>query len=118
MLGNAPARRIRKDPPVGESFIEMSRVVLDQMAGKHAGIREKVGAIMGGVVLEHESKTIYNEGLQEGLQKGLREMVRRGLEAGVDASLLARMADVDVATVERWRDATAIAARKNESATV
>ena len=130
MLGNAPACRIRKDPPVGESFIEMSRVVLDHIAGKHAGIREKVGAIMGGVVLEHESKTIYNEGLQkglqkglqeglqEGLQKGLREMVRRGLEAGVDASLLARMADVDVATVERWRDATAIAARKNESATV
>ena len=100
------------------TIIEMSRVVLDHIAGKHAGIREKVGAIMGGVVLEHESKTIYNEGLQEGLQKGLREMVRRGLEAGVDASLLARMADVDVATVERWRDATAIAARKNESATV
>ena len=114
MLGNAPACRIRKDPPVGESFIEMSRVVLDQMAGKHTGIREKVGAIMGGVVLEHESKTIFNEGLRE----GQREMVRRGLEAGVDASLLARMADVDVATVERWRDATAIAARKNESATV
>ena len=81
---------------------------------------------MGGVVLEHASKTIYNEGIEEGIQKGKLEgmlegkleMVRRGLEAGVDASLLARMADVDVATVERWRDATAIAARKNESATV
>ena len=107
------------------TIIEMSKLVLDQIAANYAGIRERVGAIMGGVVLEHESKTIYNEGIEEGIQKGIqkgklegklegiqkgklegkREMVRRGLEENLDISLLARMAGVDVATVERWRDA-------------
>ena len=95
------------------TIIEMSKLVLDQIAANYAGIRERVGAIMGGVVLDHESKTIYNEGIEEGIQKGIqkgklegkREMVRRGLEENLDISLLARMAGVDVATVERWRDA-------------
>lgn len=91
------------------TIIEMSKVVLDQIAANYAGIRERVGAIMGGVVLDHESKTIYNEGIEEGIQKGKLEgkleMVRRGLEENLDISLLARMAGVDVATVERWRDA-------------
>ena len=87
------------------TIIEMSKLVLDQIAANYAGIRERVGAIMGGVVLDHESKTIYNEGIEEGIQKGKLEMVRRGLEENLDISLLARMAGVDVATVERWRDA-------------
>ena len=99
------------------TIIEMSKVVLDQIARKHKGVREKVGAIMGGVVLEHESKTILNEGISIGREEGIdlgidlgrtereEEMLRRGLEEGVDAGLLARIADIDTAIVERMREA-------------
>ena len=67
---------------------------------------------MGGRVLEHESKTILNEGISIGREEGIdlgrtereEEMLRRGLEEGVDAGLLARILDVDAAFVERMRD--------------
>ena len=64
---------------------------------------------MRGKVLEHESKTIFNEGRK----KQATETVRRGLDAGMDAVFLSEVAGVDVAFVERIRDAMVVEPRRS-----
>ena len=38
---------------------------------KYAQVREGVGAVMGGQILEYEAKTILNQGIRIGQEKGL-----------------------------------------------
>ena len=67
---------------------EMTRKVVDHLAAKHKKIRERLGATMGGTVLEYEAKTIYNAGVAEGHQAGVAEGTLNTLFALVEDQLI------------------------------
>ena len=48
----------------------MSKKVLENIAKKYENVQKGVNEIMGGRVLEHEGKTIFNEGRNEGIVIG------------------------------------------------
>ena len=60
------------------SIIEMTQLVLENLAKKYENVRKGVGSVMGGNILEHESKTIHNEGIKEGCEVGLEEGRKEG----------------------------------------
>ena len=51
----------------------MSKKVVENIAIKYDNVREGVKEIMGGRVLEHEGKKIFNEGKTEGWNEGRNE---------------------------------------------
>ena len=55
------------------TILDMSKKVLENIAAKYQNIQREVNNIMGGQVLEHEGKTIYNAGIKEGIAIGQRE---------------------------------------------
>ena len=65
---------------------------------------------MGGKVLEHESKTIFNEGRAEGREEGRAEGREEGLQMvakrmyskGKTAEEISDMVDVGIETVKQW----------------
>lgn len=57
-----------------KSIVEMSKLVLRNIAKKYEKVKEGVDAIMGGRVLEYESKTIYNEGVAQGRAEGEQKL--------------------------------------------
>ena len=48
------------------TIIDMSKKVLENIASKYKNVQKGVNDIMGGKVLEHEGKTIFNEGITIG----------------------------------------------------
>lgn len=52
---------------------DMSKKVLRNLAQKYENVREGVGLVMGGRILDYEAKTIKNEGLREGRNEGRNE---------------------------------------------
>ena len=52
------------------TILDMSKKVLENIAAKYHNIQKEVNNIMGGQILEHEGKTIYNDGLKEGIAVG------------------------------------------------
>ena len=48
-------------------IMDMSKKVLENIARKYDNVKEGVEKIMGGHVLEHEGKKIYNAGMQAGM---------------------------------------------------
>ena len=55
------------------TIIDMSNKVLRHLAHKYENVKEGVGLVMGGRILDYEAKTIKSEGLREGRNEGLRE---------------------------------------------
>jgi predicted transposase YdaD len=53
--------------------MDMIKYVLRHIAAGYDNIVEGVTAVMGGTVLECESKKIYNEGIREGILEGKRK---------------------------------------------
>ena len=51
----------------------MSKVVLEKIAEKYETVRKEVESVMGGRILEHESKDIYNAGIQFGREQGIEQ---------------------------------------------
>ncbi|MCD7765737.1 MAG: hypothetical protein LUH53_04365 [Lachnospiraceae bacterium] len=52
------------------TIIEMTHKVLEKLAKNYKNVKKGVKSIMGGKVLDYETKTIFREGKQEGLQEG------------------------------------------------
>lgn len=55
----------------------MSKKVLENLAAKYKNVRKGVSDIMGGQVLEHKGKTIYNAGIKEGIALGEERGMRK-----------------------------------------
>ena len=55
------------------TILDMSKKVLENIASKYQNVRKGVNDIMGGQVLEHEGKNIFNEGIAVGEERGRRE---------------------------------------------
>lgn len=55
---------------------DMSKKVVENISNKYENVKEGVGEIMGGRVLEYEGKRIFNEGRNEGQSQGENRMGR------------------------------------------
>ena len=68
------------------TIIDMSKKVLGHLAKKYSNVKEGVGAIMGGKILDYEAKDILNKGRAEGRAEGERQclvrQVQKKLERG------------------------------------
>ncbi len=53
-----------------KTVVEMANKVLEKIAIKYSKVKEEVGNVMGGKVLDYEAKDILNQGRQEGRQEG------------------------------------------------
>jgi hypothetical protein len=73
-------------------LIDMTRNVLEHLAKNYDIVEQEVNNVMGGTVLEYESKTIWNHAKAEG--------VAEGMEAGKTAGMAAGMADAVLELLE------------------
>jgi len=64
------------------TILDMSRRVLQRIAAKYGKVQEGVGEIMGGRVLEYETKTAYYAGKAEGIAEGRAEGKAEGRAEG------------------------------------
>ena len=60
-------------------IMDMSKKVLENIARKYDNVKEGVESIMGGHVLEHEGKKIYNAGKEAGMQAGEEKGKKEGV---------------------------------------
>ena len=96
------------------SIIEVSKLVLESIAKNYEKVRKGVDSVMGGKILEHESKTIfneghnvgYNEGFEEGLNMGKMEekeaIAKRMNKAGMKEKDIAKYVDASIKLVRQW----------------
>ena len=96
------------------TVIDMARRVLDGIAMKYEQVRKGVSLIMGGQVLEHEGKRIFNEGKAvgeaEGIAKGKAEgaMIEREkisvnlFHKGISIETISQCVGVSVNLIRQW----------------
>jgi len=63
-----------------ETIIDMSKKVLEHLAKKYSKVREGVGAVMGGKILDYPAKQALNQGRAEGRAEERRQMLMEILE--------------------------------------
>ena len=86
------------------TIIDMSKKVLENIASKYKNVQKGVNDIMGGKVLEHEGKTILNEGIAigeaRGEERGRREekfdTARRVRNAGMSDMQIHQFTDLSL----------------------
>ncbi|MBQ9359882.1 MAG: hypothetical protein IJT96_02465 [Lachnospiraceae bacterium] len=59
------------------TIVRMSRAVLDRIAARYTRVKEEVGEVMGGRVLEHPEKDILRIGIQQGLKLGREQGLKQ-----------------------------------------
>ena len=64
------------------TILVMSRKIIDHVAVKYKNIKERLGDIMGGKVLDHPVKTAYRNGEVNGRKQGKIEMCISMLKDG------------------------------------
>ena len=77
-------------------IIDMSKKVLENIARKYSNIEQGVKAIMGGNVLEHEGKTILNQGIELGRREANVKFARRLREAGMSDNQIHKFTDLSL----------------------
>ena len=79
----------REEMPLYEmkSLVEMSKLVLRNIAAKYEHVKEGVDKVMGGRVLEYESKSIFREGVKEGIKEGMKEGIKEGFLSALVAMI-------------------------------
>lgn len=63
---------------------DMTKIVIENIAAKYQKIKEGLGGIMGGKVLEYEAKTILRAGIEQGIEHGMK----CGIELGMEKALV------------------------------
>ena len=81
------------------TILDMSKKVLENLAAKYKNVKKGVNDIMGGRVLEHEGKTIYNASIKEGIAVG-EERGRR--EEKFDTARRLRQAGISDAQIQQF----------------
>ena len=77
--------------------IDMSKKVLEHLTNKYSKVREEVGAIMGGKILDYEAKDI----LRRGERNYLIKVVRKMLEKGYSVSEITDLLDEEKGVIEQ-----------------
>ena len=90
-------------------LIDMSKKVLEHLTKKYSHVKEKVGSIMGGKILDYEAKDILNQGREEGREEGravgrvdkLKEQVAKKLQRGDSVEKIADDLMEEISVIER-----------------
>lgn len=88
------------DERTRHTIIDMSNKVLESIAQNYENVRKGVHDVMGGQVLEYETKTIWNGGKLEKAKEVAHRMNRRGISVDEIADML----DESVDTIQEWLD--------------
>lgn len=75
------------------TLMDMSNKVAEHIAAKYIKVKERVKKIMVGQVLEHEAKTIRNQGRAEGRLEGIRSVIIQMYRKGFTLSQIAAATD-------------------------
>ncbi len=78
------------------TIIDMSKKVLENIAAKYKNVQKGVNDIMGGQVLEHEGKTIFNAGVAEGRREANLDTARRLREMGMNDNDIHRATNISL----------------------
>lgn len=70
-------------------IIDMSKKVLEHLANKYSNVKEGVGIIMGGKILDYPAKDILNRGRAEGDRNRLVSIVQKKLANGQSVEKIA-----------------------------
>ncbi|MCI9079661.1 MAG: hypothetical protein HFH68_12210 [Lachnospiraceae bacterium] len=73
----------------------MSKIVIDNIAAKYEKVKEGLGGIMGGKVLEYEAKTILKTGIEQGMERALVFMVVKKIKKGKGIEIIAEELEED-----------------------
>ena len=76
------------------TILDMSKKVLENIAAKYQNVQKGVNDIMGGKVLEHEGKTIFNAGVAEGRREANLDTARRLREMGMNDNDILRATNI------------------------
>lgn len=86
---NSYAIEQRIDEYTKRTIIDMSKKVLEHLAKKYSNVKERVGAIMGGKILDYEAKDILNAGRAEGDKARLFSQVQKKLAKNKSVEVIA-----------------------------
>lgn len=86
------------DERTRHTIIDMSNKVLENIAQNYENVRKGVHDVMGGQVLEYETKTIWNSGKQE----KAKEMALRMHDEGDSVERIAKIANETIDTIQKW----------------
>ena len=78
------------------TILDMSKKVLENIAAKYKNIQKGVNDIMGGQILEHEGKTIFNAGVAEGRREANLDTARRLREMGMNDNDIHRATNISL----------------------
>ena len=90
---------------------DMSGKVLEHLAEKYDKVKEGVKSVMGGRVLEHEAKTIRNEGIRAGRRLDRQELILESLEELSSVPELLQKEIMDEEDMEKLKKWCRLAAR-------
>ena len=68
-------------------LIELISRIADYIFADREKIKEGIGDIMGGNVLELESDKLIRQGMEQGLERGLEQGLERGREQGIERGI-------------------------------
>ena len=94
------------------TIIDMSKKVLEHLTKKYSNVREGVGTVMGGKILDYPTKDAWRKARAEGLAEGLAEgraegdrnrlvmQVRKKLEKGLSVEAIAEALEEEMPVIE------------------
>ena len=77
-------------------ILDMSKKVLEGLAMRYEKVQKGVKEILGGRVLEHEGKTILNQGIELGKREEKINTARRLRDAGMSDSQIHQFTDLSM----------------------
>ena len=66
-----------------QCIMDMTKKIVGHVTEKYENIKEGIGEVMGGKILNYEAKDIYNAGKSEGIQLGRSEGIQLGRSEGI-----------------------------------
>ena len=74
---------------------DMTKIVIENITAKYEKIKEGLGGIMGGKVLEYEAKTILRTGIEQGMEKALVFIVVKKIKKGKGIDVISEELEED-----------------------
>ncbi len=72
----------RIDVMTHHSIIMLTKKVISALAKSKAAVKEEAERIMGGQVLDYETKVIFRQGLEKGIEQGIEQSISAMLSRG------------------------------------
>ncbi len=79
------------------AIVAMTKKVMNHLTGKHEKVKEKLGDVMGGKILNYEAKDILNRGIEQAKV----ELIKKKLDKGQSMEQIAEALEESVETIQR-----------------